>query len=337
MLVAVASGSLRPALQPDDSPQPSPVLSADHEGNGHGHGSSGQGVFNNVLHMISDDLSIALPNYGHRDVIAPNLKKLGETSLTFDMAYTQFSQCAPSRTSFMTGRRPHRTGVLLRDGNFRKLARDVHGDGDTWSTLPEHFKNHGFTTLGCGKTWHPSNPPNHDAPRSWSDDFKYFEFTYDISCDHVSDGGAGQCCPGTGPPKDTDVSKIDTWHAGGSKTKRRQSGAIGPPGRPEGRGSPGCSQFGLAAQSCQRGRFNRCAPDDKDETYYDHGLANAAIERLRAAKEPFFLQVGFARPHAPWRMPKRFWDLYERKNLGLALHQLPPDGMPGIAWRTRRV
>jgi hypothetical protein len=33
-------------------------------------------------------------------------------------------------------------------------------------------------------------------------------------------------------------------------------------------------------------------------------------------------------------MPKRFWELYDR-DLPLALHQLPPDAMPGIAWRAR--
>ena len=47
---------------------------------------------------------------------------------------------------------------------------------------------------------------------------------------------------------------------------------------------------------------------------------------------PFFLAAGFARPHAPWRMPQRFWDLYEGVDLPLAAHPLPPAAMPGIAW-----
>ena len=196
-----------------------PVLGRSHnKSHSHGYGREGlfqhgapTGVFN-VLHMISDDLGGGfLPNYGHKDVIAPNLLKLGQSGVTFDMAYTQWSQCAPSRASFMTGRRPHRTGVLDRAGSFRELGRDVHGVGDTWTTLPEHFKKNGFTTLGCGKTFHPNSPPHFDE-RSWSDDFPYFEFSYDLPCD------MHQCCPGTGPPKDGPrVSKIDTWHAGGLK------------------------------------------------------------------------------------------------------------------------
>lgn len=52
--------------------------------------------------------------------------------------------------------------------------------------------------------------------------------------------------------------------------------------------------------------------DEPDENFYDHGLANATIERLRLAARllaeqgrNFFVQAGFARPHAPWRMPRR--------------------------------
>ena len=83
-----------------------PVLGRSHnKSHSHGYGREGlfqrgapTGVFN-VLHMISDDLGGGfLPNYGHKDVIAPNLLKLGQSGVTFDMAYTQWSQCAPNVT-----------------------------------------------------------------------------------------------------------------------------------------------------------------------------------------------------------------------------------------------
>ena len=41
---------------------------------------------------------------------------------------------------------------------------------------------------------------------------------------------------------------------------------------------------------------------------------------------------GFARPHTPWRVPQRFWDLYETEGIALAKHKLPPQDMPGVAW-----
>ena len=49
-------------------------------------------------------------------------------------------------------------------------------------------------------------------------------------------------------------------------------------------------------------------------------------------KKPFFIMSGFARPHMPQRMPRRFYDLYENATLPLATHKLPPDMMPGIAY-----
>ena len=46
--------------------------------------------------------------------------------------------------------------------------------GDQWSSLPEYFKNHGFLTLGSGKNYHPTVPPNNDQPRSWSQPYPYY-------------------------------------------------------------------------------------------------------------------------------------------------------------------
>lgn len=87
-----------------------------------------------------------------------------------------------------------------------------------------------------------------------------------------------------------------------------------------------------------------CALDEPDDHFYDHGLANATIARLKYAAarqalhgsggeggggsgQPFFIQAGFARPHAPWRVPQRFWDLYNTDAIPLPKHRFPPDGM----------
>ncbi len=75
--------------------------------------------------------------------------------------------------------------------------------------------------------------------------------------------------------------------------------------------------------------------DVPDNTYPDGALADHAIERLRAAKakpdEPFFLAVGFLKPHLPFVAPKKYWDLYDRASFKLAEVRTAPEGAPSYA------
>jgi hypothetical protein len=48
------------------------------------------------------------------------------------------------------------------------------GVGDTWKSLPEYFKAHGYVTMGSGKLFHPTVPPDNDWPKSWSTDQRYY-------------------------------------------------------------------------------------------------------------------------------------------------------------------
>ena len=57
------------------------------------------------------------------------------------------------------------------------------------------------------------------------------------------------------------------------------------------------------------------ALDVADDAYYDGKVASEAVRVLgEVADEPFFLAVGFWKPHAPFNAPKRYWDLYEPKD-----------------------
>jgi arylsulfatase A-like enzyme len=52
------------------------------------------------------------------------------------------------------------------------------------------------------------------------------------------------------------------------------------------------------------------------------------IERLAAANEPFFLAVGFTKPHLPFNAPTRYWDLYQREDFALPENLSWPPGYP---------
>jgi iduronate 2-sulfatase len=74
--------------------------------------------------------------------------------------------------------------------------------------------------------------------------------------------------------------------------------------------------------------------DVSDETYSDGQIAVEAIRRLQAAKsdkQPFFLAVGFLKPHLPFVAPKRYWDLHDPAKLPQPERLTPPDGAPAYA------
>lgn len=70
-----------------------------------------------------------------------------------------------------------------------------------------------------------------------------------------------------------------------------------------------------------------------DEAYFDGRVAAEAVKRLSNLKpdEPFFLAVGFWKPHAPFNAPKKYWDLYQRDKLP-ALNPSRPESAPEIAF-----
>ena len=74
--------------------------------------------------------------------------------------------------------------------------------------------------------------------------------------------------------------------------------------------------------------------DVPDDAYKDGGVANRGIEQLEKLKnsdKPFFLALGFLKPHLPFVAPKKYWDLYDRSSLPLAQHQSYPKGAPKCA------
>jgi iduronate 2-sulfatase len=92
-----------------------------------------------------------------------------------------------------------------------------------------------------------------------------------------------------------------------------------------------------AAVGGPRGAATECA-DVPDTAYADGMIADEAIARLHAAaerpKEPFFLAVGFLKPHLPFVAPKKYWDLYARTAFEPPKLQRPPEGAPEFALTT---
>ena len=72
-----------------------------------------------------------------------------------------------------------------------------------------------------------------------------------------------------------------------------------------------------------------------DTAYFDGKIAHKGIADLRELKnnkKPFFLALGFMKPHLPFNAPKKYWDLYDRNNIELPESYVQPKSTPRKAF-----
>lgn len=99
----------------------------------------------NILFILSDDHSVPyLGCYGNPDLKTPNLDRIAEEGMRFDHMYTTAPQCAPSRSSIMTGR----SVIDIQQSRFSSSLRP------DLPVYPELLGNAGYYTGICGRGYH---------------------------------------------------------------------------------------------------------------------------------------------------------------------------------------
>lgn len=101
--------------------------------------------------------------------------------------------------------------------------------------------------------------------------------------------------------------------------------------------NPSNTALRLANQSKTKGK--RRGPSTEsfqtgDETHFDGIRARTGAEeiaRLSREGKPFFLAVGFTKPHLPFVAPQKYWDLYQRDSFKLPHNLTLPPGYPEYA------
>ncbi|MSU25456.1 MAG: iduronate-2-sulfatase [Opitutus sp.] len=230
----------------------------------------------NVLFLIADDLNCDLGGYGVKEMVTPNLDQLAARGVKFASAYCQFPLCSPSRSSFLTGRRPNVTGVLLNpSAGTTPVSPHFREKIPATITLPQNFKRHGIFTARVGKLYHYGVPA--DIGTSSLDDY--------YSWDQVVN------------PRGRD------------REEHEKIFSISPNVT-----APGASsQFG--------GTLSWLADDEGEDIDHTDGVgateAIKLLERFQRESRPFFLAVGFYRPHTPYVSPKHFFDLYPTNKITL--------------------
>lgn len=246
----------------------------------------------NVLFIVVDDLRTELGCYGKGYIKSPNIDALAKTGMVFDRAYCQQAVCSPSRSSVMTGTRPDTTQVYDLETHFRKALPDV-------VTLGQHFKNHGYFVQGMGKIYHGSL----DDAQTWSVPWR----SQNAPLYALPENRALNERTSEGDPKPARETKAIQAVGGRKKAPTTQPNMRGP-------------------------AFE--AAEVPDNTYHDGKLADVAVSTLREISkkpEPFFLAVGFIRPHLPFVSPKKYWDLYDPAKIALAPNPFRPKDAPEYA------
>jgi iduronate 2-sulfatase len=206
----------------------------------------------NVLFIMVDDLRPTLGTYDYPEVKTPNIDLLASQGVQFNKAFCNVPVSGASRASLLTGIRPN---YPTRFTDYRSSAdKDAPGV----MTIPELFKNNGYTTISNGKFFHH----RYDRADAWSE-------------------------PSWRPDTSTVINYRDIdWIDSTSLQYINPKTGSGP-------------YFEAAT-----------APDS---LYFDNKVASKSVrdlKRLADEGKPFFLGVGFHKPHLPFNAPKRFYDLY---------------------------
>ncbi len=245
----------------------------------------------NVLFIAVDDLRPEFGAYGAGYIKSPNLDRIAKAGITFNRAYCQQAVCSPTRSSLMTGTRPDTTKVWDLETHFRTALPNV-------VTLGQHFKNNGYFVQGMGKIFHGGLD---DAP-TWSVPWQ---------------SPRGQAY---GLPENLALNQ-------------RQNAAPTPGADVTPKKNKNGKKQKSATPRNSRGPAFEGA-DVPDNTFADGKVAELAVTALgeiAQKKAPFFLAVGFVKPHLPFVAPKKYWDLYDPAKIQLAPNKFRPKDAPDYA------
>ncbi|MEZ6070882.1 MAG: sulfatase-like hydrolase/transferase [Pirellulales bacterium] len=228
----------------------------------------------NVLLISIDDLNDWVGYLdGHPQAFTPNIDRLAARGVAFRQAHCQSPVCTASRAALVTGLLPSTTGLY-----FLQPMLDGSDVSRDRITLVEDFAARGYRTFGAGKVYGGRDP---EYFQTYGGAFGSFGPVPKQHLSYTAEGGH--------PLWDWGPYPVD---------------------------SPSDDRDG--DQRNNQARSDASEPPSPDDLMPDVNIARWAAGQLATladdeSAEPFFLAVGFFRPHVPMYVPPKWFDFTRRK------------------------
>jgi len=164
-------------------------------------------------------------------------------------------------------------------------------------TLPQHFRDNGYYAAAIGKIYHNIFPDD----QSWSEPEMHID----------------------GYPFDPDAVYRSRENMDLIEQRKKEITA----GGDQARYIDKYGKWYLKAKAFE-------IVDMPDNVYYDGAQTDVAVEKLGELSrmgKPFFFGIGYYRPHLPFNVPKKYWDMYDREKIPLAENDYLPRNSPPMA------
>lgn len=256
----------------------------------------------NVLFISVDDLNdwegVLL---GNSQAITPHMDKLFSEGVLFTNAHASQPVCTASRNSILSGIHPSSSGWY---GSTKDMRKNYDSVMKNHMMLPEFFKANGYNTYAVGKVFHSGES---DFPDK-TDDFwtEYAPHFWNNMEPHIKENGYGYRGMMFYPFPKNGGQLVELYGKDSINEYYRETNRF----------------------------YSLCGGplEDEDipkEGMYDEQIANWAINKLNQKQDkPFFLSVGFIRPHVPYTAPKKYFDLYPIENIKVP--EIPDDEFKDI-------
>jgi arylsulfatase A-like enzyme len=241
----------------------------------------------NVLMIVLDDMN----NYvgvmkGHPQAKTPNIDRLAGQGILFTNAHSNVPICSPSRASFMTGVSP----VSSRNWGFDDWLKNETLINS--KTLPEYVRENGYNAYATGKVFHNSKKDVWNEMGA-IDDYGPLAYDGNKTTRHPS-------CP---EAMAKNLGPLDATFASLSDV----------PDVPASDKAPGYKGwYNIKWNNKTPFRYVSDSDRDKmtDEKSVEWFQNKMKTLEYQTNTSPFFIAVGFIRPHTPLIVPQKYFDMF---------------------------